>query len=216
VSALAQGSYRYWRDGALQDITEPWQLHRQGDGYVLRGQRCVAGRPLLDIEASYHGTACKRLRLHWQPRAADGGRTLHYRHHEQALHWQQDGSAAEQTFPVPEGSLLFPLLRAAAGPLLRHLTKVPATVVLPCLHDPADGERFLKPLLSARRAVLLDTAADSGEHYRYYGGEYGERGSDYWVAADDRLLRYRWESPQGLWEVRLEDAVTAPDFTGFR
>ena len=209
MTVLAQGIYRYWRDGALQDISEPWQWQRVGDHQVLRGQRCVAGQPLLDIEATYEGAECRQLRLRWGPHSAGEAQTLHYVCREPSLHWRREGDAADQTLPLPAGSLLFPLLRAAAGPLLLRLARAPATVVVPCLRDPADAARFLTPRLSERHAVLIDEDAATGRHYRYYGGEYGEAGSDYWLGADNRLLRYRWDSPQGVWEVRLEAGESA-------
>ena len=200
MRAVAQGTYRYWRDGALQAITEPWQLRRTPDGLVLKGQRLVDGKPALEIEAQYGGGLCSAMRLHW--RGSDQDSRVHYRRCGETLEWRFDDDAGFQVFVLPQGCLLFPLLRAAAGPLVRKLADSPRSLVLPALHNPADSERFLRPLLSARRAVLLDGKAG---HYRYYGGEYGEQGSDYWLDQQGLLLRYRWDSPQGVWEVRLED-----------
>jgi hypothetical protein len=73
-------------------------------------------------------------------------------------------------------------------------------VVLPDIRNP-DGAWFLHPLRSPRHAV----AGDQGpRHYRYYGGEYGEAGADYWLDADGFVARYRWVAPDGAWEVELE------------
>lgn len=216
MSELARGGYRYWRNGALQPVTEPWSLHRQSDGTLrLQGQRRIDGVPVLDVEADYTGARCTRLQLRWQAPASAMVRTAHYRLDGAGLHWRFGAGDSLETLALPDGALLFPLLRAATGPLLGQLGTEPRNVVLPDLRDPADAEAFLRPLLSERQ-VRIDGADDDGLHrLRYVGGEYGEAGADCALGPEGLLRHYRWDSPQGVWEVRLEDAWWQPEFRDF-
>lgn len=195
----ARGTYRYWRDGVAQDVAEPWSVTASGAGLVLRGQRIAGGRPLLDVTARYGDGACNEFMVAWQPGGA-GARTVRYRREGALLEWSE-GEAAPQRESLAGASLLFPLLRAATGALLVELARGPRGVVLPDIRNPRDAG-FLRPLRSQRRAA---TGSDGPGHYRYYGGEYGEAGADYWLDADGFVTRYRWDSPQGCWEVRRED-----------
>lgn len=191
----ARGTYRYWRDGRAQDVVEPWEVTVSGTELVLRGQRIVGGQPLLDVTARYHGDACEEFTVTWQPDA----RTVGYRRSGAQLEWSE-GKGAQRREAIPDGSLLFPLLRAATGALLPRLALQACVVVLPDIRDPA-GPGFLQPLQSQRHALQV---SDGPRHYRYYGGEYGEVGADYWLDPDGFVQRYRWPSPQGLWEIALE------------
>lgn len=192
-----KGIYRYWRDGLPQEVLEPWQLRRDAEGLVLRGQRQIAGHLALEVEARYLNHTCTGLRLAWYSETSS--RVVHYRMQEGALQWRFDAEPAMQTLALPAGTLLFPLLRAASGPLLGALVAAPRTLVLPNIRNPAQ-EDYLRPLLSERRAVL-----QSPQHYRYYGGEYGDAGADYWLDENGMVSRYHWQSPRGEWEARLED-----------
>jgi hypothetical protein len=214
MSVLAHGTYRYTLNGALTGITEPWQLERAETGYRLCGRRLRDGMPLLAVEADYDGTQCRSLHLRWLAADQTAARTLLYQHDDNGLQWTED--AVTQSIPVPQDSLLFPLLRAATGPLLLHLAASPRWVVLPSLHHAHDASTFLRPLLSQRRAQAMAPGATAWRHFRYYGGEYGEAGSDCWLDAMGLLQRYRWDSPQGVWDVRNEESTAAAGFEGFR
>lgn len=180
-----RGVYRYWRDGKMQDVVEPWELVRNAEGWLLTGQRKVNGQTALGVEAQYLGPLCTAMRLTWL----------------------SNKPARHAELQATEDALLFPLLRAAAGPLLPLLAGGPRTVLLPDIRDPRSAG-FLEPLRSVRHARLLD---EHSWHYRYYGGEYGEAGADYWLDARGVLARYRWASPQGEWEARLQDFQAAAD-----
>lgn len=207
MTEVARGVYRYWCDGALQTITEPWQLLRTAQGLLLRGQRLVDGRVVLDVEAQYDGALCNDLHLCWHTPTSQ--HRAQYRYRGIKLEWSFDQQHGVQTLALPADSRLFPLLRAATGPLLKQLSAAPRTVVVPCIRD-ATADDFLHPLLSSRHAKTT-----TAQHYRYYGGEYGDAGCECWLDTHCLLLRYQWQSPQGGWEVRLEDLWTAQDFKGF-
>lgn len=216
MSELARGTYRYWRDGALQPIVEPWTLRRGLDGSVLlRGRRQMEGAPLLDIEADYAGAHCTGMRLRWHPAPPDEPRTAHYRLDGAALHWRFADAARYPPQTLPANTLLFPLLRAATGPLLSQLDGAPRTVVLPSLRDPAGSDGFLRPLLSERRALENGVDAEGLRRIRFLGGEYGETGADCALGPEGLMRHYRWESPNGVWDVRLEDAWWEPEFRDF-
>lgn len=201
MSAVASGTYRYWKDGAAQDVEEPWTLAREGGALCLAGERRVNGATVLAVDARYEGRLCTVMAVRW---TGASPRYRHFRLHDSRVQWRDDGSLAWRTTVLPPDTLLYPLLRAASGPILQALLGKPHTVVLPSLRDPA-APGFLEPELSARYAQRF-AESEHGVHCRYFGGEYGEAGADYWLAADGLVTRYRWASAQGLWEVRLEDS----------
>jgi hypothetical protein len=215
MTLLARGRYRYERDGGPTGISEPWQLERLESGCRLRGQRLIDGQPLLEVEAHFQSGRCTEMRLQWQPSGEGVPRVLRYRHRETVLEWCEEGGCMPQFLQLPADCLMFPLLRAAAGPLVEQLARASRWVVLPSLHDPQDTATFLRPLLSQRRAERVDSGPAALRHYRYFGGEYGEAGSDYWLDAHGILQRYRWLSPHGAWEVRNESGAAAAGFAGF-
>lgn len=213
MSELARGVYRYRCDGRESDITEPWRLVRHGEQLRLLGRRLDGSRVLLEVDARYRGDRCVALRL-----AADtptGRRRLQYRRDDEGLSWFESGAPAATHVALPADAVLFPLLRAATGPLLRTLAVGPCELVLPDLRNPADAGAFLRPLRSLRRVTQVGADAQ-GSHLRFFGGEYGELGADYWIGADGVVQRYQWSSPHGVWDVRLDALRVAPGFSGFR
>ena len=212
-SAIASGNYRYNLDGVEQPIEEPWQLIQTDSGLILQGRRIVNGIALLTVDARFKNGAWQQMSLHWAGNGAgdDPGQhyRLEYRLANNELAWAHAGKS-EQRFALPDNTLLFPLLRAASGSLLSQLAAKPQTLVLPCLRDPQDQAAFLRPIMSQRRAEYVQQLDDDTTHFRYYGGEYGEAGSDYWLNRQGLLQRYVWQSPHGCWDVQLKD-YQAPD-----
>lgn len=200
MSTVAAGSYGYRLDGEVQPVTEPWVLSRDGAGLRLRGERRRHGRPLLRVDARFERARCVQLSVDW---LAEGPRRFEYALQAGFVDWRSGDAAG--AVAVPRGTLLFPLLRAATGPLLLVLARAPASVVVPSLHDPSSAQ-FLRPEATPRRAELC------GDRYRYRGGEYGDDGCE--CALDERgfLTRYLWTSAQGTWDVRLEAFQAEPDF----
>ncbi|MGJ8669273.1 MAG: hypothetical protein ACSHXK_07290 [Oceanococcus sp.] len=208
---LASGDYHYWYDGSIQAVQEPWQLHQSGTGFVLSGKRIVNARTCFEVVAEYSNKRrCTGLDLSWID--ANGKQNWQYRQQTkpQQLAWRKEAQDWKLTEATP-GARLFPLLRAAAGPLVRELSKQPHVVIVPTLHDPDDTDEFLKPSSSQRYCEQQSSA----NHYRYFGGEYGEMGSEYWLNTQGLMTSYEWKSAQGLWRVELQDAYYAPGFRRF-
>lgn len=191
-----RGCYRYALDGKLQAIDEPFEIARDGDGFVLTGQRNVGGKVMLEVSARYDAGTCRELDIAWN---LETRRTAHYHHEGAVLAWREDGATSGRK-ALPDGCLMFPLLRAATGFLFPLLLDKPRNVVVPNIRNP-NADDFLSPLLSQRHVRQHDPG--DATHYRYYGGEYGDAGADYWVGEDGLVTRYRWESPQGTWDVTL-------------
>lgn len=209
---LARGRYLYSRDGQRQPVIEPWSLQQVDGALLLSGQRIVDGVSLLEVSARYRGRRCEQFVVHWNgavPRHAE------YQLHQGGLRWKPAAQAAWQAAPEADGSLLFPLIRAAAGPLLPLLEAQPRGVCVPDIRDPDQAQQFLRPLVSQRRAELIEGADGAARQYRYYGGEYGDAGADYWVDSHELLTRYQWVSTSGSWEVVLEELDVAEGFKGF-
>lgn len=213
---LAKGRYDYWKDDTQQPVVEPWQLLKDANRLTLSGQRIVDGVTLLDVLATYQSGLCNSMMLNWQSTSNEPAQTWRYWLLENELHYRPPHSDVDQIFSLRSGSLLFPLIRPAAGPLVRQLAQGETQVVLPCLRDPSDTQNFLHPITSARQTVATKSSAENElQHFRYFGGEYGKTGADYWLNSDQLLDRYLWESNAGRWEVRLTDYCRSADFTGF-
>lgn len=208
MNTLAEGHYSYQLQGQRQPVHEPWRLLAGPDGGLsLLGRREVGKDALLEVEANYRRGGWLQARIHW--RDARVRRTVDYRLGDGQLLWRLD-QGEERALALPEDALLFPLLRAATGALLWALRDAPRALVLPCLRDPSDSARFLHPLLSHRRVRPLD-----GQRLLFCGGEYGDTGAEYRLNDLGLVEGYRWNSPQGLWDVRLEKLRTAGGFRGF-
>ncbi len=213
MSLLAKGCYRYALGGESQPIREPWQLHASDTGLQLTGQRLIDEHAALDVQAEFSGQQCRSLHMRWQARAQDHARFLSYRMRvDQQLNWQEDDQPT-CTMALPPGTRLFALLRGATGVLLPQLTQTDSQVVLPNLRQPNDYDRFLTPLLSKRRAEPQGGPRLGLQHFRYFGGEYGNAGSDYWVDMHGLVQRYCWDTPQGEWTVELEDFQVESNFS---
>lgn len=195
MSVSRAGTYHYWLDGQQQTIIEPWEWVREGESASLKGQRIVDAHVLLNIRALYEKAQCTDLQLSWQ----GSGRIQHWRYRiqQEQLLWACQGGP-DGTLELPGGCRLFPLLRAATGLLLPQLQVESASIVLPDIRQAPGQPGFLHPHISPRRAERINE-----QHWRYYGGEYGEPGSDYWLDEDGLVRAYRWDSPQGRWDVTL-------------
>ncbi len=202
-----RGLYRYWKDGELQPIDEPWQYDASANTGLLTGQRIVGGETLLDVEAGYRDRHCIRLALTWtQDGQAQRWRYLRGSH---TLLWSCDGGP-ERVLPLAANCRLFPLLRAATAGVLKDAEDEGIQLVLPSLHNPGT-HGFLQPVQSSR---CVRRSAEAG-HLRYYGGEYGDAGADYWLGDHGLVDHYRWQAPSGLWEIKLDEAWFTDDFNGF-
>lgn len=212
MTLLAKGEYSYWRDNQRQPVREPWSLHRVEGGLHLSGQRLAQDRLLLQVDARWHDGAWRSMQLDWHH--GTHAERVDYVLHDDGLHWRRAPAVAARVLAVPPDTALFPLLRVAAGPLLRRLLRGETPVLVPDIRADANDEQRLQPLLSQRRADLRSQDAQ-GLRCRYYGGEYGDTGADYWLDAQDLLQRYRWVSTRGIWEVRLEQLQQQANFCGF-
>lgn len=199
---MTGGVYRYWRDGVPLAIEEPWAWQPKAGGHRLAGERRVEGVVVLSVSADYLDGQCQTMALDWQPESPKAHRHLVYRRVGETLHWSEPGRARQGRLALPATAPLFPLLRAATGFILRTLACKPQTIALPDLRATGDPERFLKPWCSSRRVIEGAATAD-GRHYRYFGGEYGEVGADYWLNHGGWVQRYRWAASDGLWEAAL-------------
>ena len=211
LAVVASGHYRYSCDGQPQAIQEPWQLFRLEDQFILQGQRQVDNGPDFSVLAEYSNKRrCVQFLLDWSDK--NNTQRLHYQHDLQAdsLRWRRAGESWHSQ-SLTSGSLLFPLLRAAAGPLVRELSLGPRDTIVPSLHTPDQPDDFLSP----RRSLRHCEAQSSEGHYRYFGGEYGQSGADYWLNPRGILSAYHWQSAHGLWEVALNKPFYSSGFSHF-
>ncbi len=197
---LAAGCSHYHRDGAASGISEPGSLCFEGGHLVLRGRRLLHGRCLLEVTADFRGPLCTRMLV---TLGEPAGVPPFLGFEAEGRLVCRRGDDALRSLALPRGCLLFPLLRAATGALLAQLERAPRWIVVPALQTP-QAAQLLRPRLSRRHVKPLDDTADGARRLRYFGGEYGRAGAEHRLDADGLLAAYRWPSPQGLWEVRLE------------
>lgn len=199
MTPILSGHYAYFVDGQRKNIEEPWQLQANNYGVRLSGERIVDGHCVLAVQARYQQRQCNFMRISWQARPQDDLQNISYWQRHNILNWRFDHESESQRLELPSGSLMFPLLRAASGPLIQQLSEGERCVIVPRLHDPA-AKNFLHPLLSQRRAK----ATSESHQWRCFGGEYGETGALYQLNALGLTQAYEWQTDQGLWQIKLD------------
>ncbi|MFV8784243.1 hypothetical protein ACNKU7_17615 [Microbulbifer sp. SA54] len=211
---LAQGEYEYLCDGQLMPITERWHLVRSAGLFEIYSERTVPSQSLrVRVLARIESGRIGRCALSWGVdgemncranatyRVGADGRGAVYR-------YRRPGFPARGIPMVRQH--FFPLLRIFSGQLLGALASAGGSgeVLVPWIHDPAQGERLFAPEFSTRtvgyqgpgRAAKPGNVSDC---FLYAGGQYGQ-GAEYDVA-DGLLQEYRWWQGEKQWRVRLRE-----------
>ena len=206
MTTLCSGHYSYRLNGKPQAIAEPWQI-TSDNGLFLSGQRSVDQLGSLLVRAHYAAARCIAAEFEW---AQDGLRKrARYWLDGKSWMWSRDNQPALSA-GADDSALLFPLLRAATGPLLSQLDSQPRQVLVPSLHDPSDSNSAFTPVLSMR---WLEPIGPS--YWRYLGGEYGHTGCVCELNAEHLLKAYHWDSPNGSGDVILDQCDSTSHWSGF-
>ncbi|MEM1113609.1 MAG: hypothetical protein AAGI11_16970 [Pseudomonadota bacterium] len=202
---MERGAYRYLLNGEPTRIKESFIREVKPDGtWHIESERHAPGVHLA-VSARGSGRRVRDFAVSWKSPAA-GSVAVDYRPGEAGLQvrrWR--GQQVEKVpFDAPANVRLSPLMRVFAGPLIADIIAAGGTaqVLVPDVRKPEDGQALLRPLLSERRARLLDEA-DGLREVEYLGDQYGP-GTRFWLAADDKLVRYSWQqATDQVWEVEL-------------
>jgi hypothetical protein len=215
----AHGAYTYLLNGAEAEISETWSVMRQPDGSrrIQSARSAPAFGSLIEVDAREQAGQIVAFDVRWQnssPGAVPEASASYTISKSQI-------AARVSTFhfllPAPPGLVVSPLLRIFQGPAIRSVAELGqgerAPVLVPWIHDPADGERLLTPLIDWRSAsrlgaasVVLDGQARAADRYAYIGGRYDDT-AEFFLADDGMLLRYVFrESEDKIWDVRLVSA----------
>lgn len=216
---LAEGEYRYFRDGELMPVREYWQALSGGNGNYWRSFRQVAE---LDLQLRVEYWPNSHCELQW----LQAGETIRKRYAcEQGL-WS---CADHET--VSAEPIFHPLMRVFTAATLREVdaTAGTAAVLLPDIRPHIDAAARLEPHISERTTrflgrKLMPAVADCLEAellaYHYLGEQYGSDGDACFYIEDAAvtespaeqaslhcreplLAGYDWQAADGLWQVRL-------------
>jgi hypothetical protein len=212
-----RGRYSYLRDGEPMAVEERFVLGDLDDATVRVRATRVSATPVSRLEVDARLTATGTdVAVRWTGStpgvvrdasatlSASGGRVRTTR--------TVEGTAYDEV--VVDGAL-YPLVRVFTGVHVLSSVAAPHPVVVPDIADPADGARFLSPVVSTRsaevlggRVVLVDGVEHVGMAYRWVGGAYPD-GAEFVVDDGGLLLEYVVAQDSGRWQVTLSE-LTGP------
>lgn len=217
ASTLESGAYEYRLNGALTPIRERWlRRRREGGGWLITSSRNAPGVELA-VEATADAGRVTDFEVNWRGEGQPGITACYSLLPDRvSVTRSRGGQVTErreiEIAPGLQAPLLSPLMRIFAGPLIARLLENggAGAVIVPDIRDPQAPETLLLPLLSERQAELMD--ADSAllvegvsvpcRRCSYHGDQY-RPGTQFWLGANDVLLRYEWRQAQQHWDVRL-------------
>ena len=207
---VESGAYEYFLDGQLMPIEEQWHIYGDGSNRRIVSTRSAAGVELR-AEAYFDREEITGFNVLW--RQGDGSDiTAQCRCEGEGYLYRRDpgGESASQRVEV---LTLYPLMRIFTGPVIAALANAggEGAVLVPDVATPDNTESLLRPNISVRRAIRLtssDWPKGLGEppgysQWQFIGGQY-DPSAQFWLDADNRLLRYCWlQHGSKQWDVRL-------------
>jgi hypothetical protein len=222
ASPQAQGVYEYARNGEPAGVREAWRVDALPGGALLvqveRDARVFGTTILLAAlcDAPLAALSFRRVEILLTNEQGSGMRAVYeFAGPSVAVTRTLDAGAPQhETIALPDGVVISPLMRLFLGPTIRRVAERgqggPVPVLVPYLENPQDTDRLLRPTFDARRACLqgeeaipLHGRTINAERWQYIGERYDEQ-SEFWLDADDLLLRYRFQqSADTVWQVEL-------------
>jgi hypothetical protein len=212
-----RGRYSYLRDGEPMAVEERFVLGDLDDATVRVRATRVSATPVSRLEVDARITATgTEVQVRWTGSTAGsrarrgGGGECERRAGAHDAHRRGDGvrRGRRRGRALPPHAGLHGGARALLG-------RAPHSVVVPDIADPADGARFLAPVVSERtaqvlgeRSVLVGGVERAGTAYRWVGGAYPD-GAEFVVDDGGLLLEYAVAQDSGRWQVTLSE-LTGP------
>ena len=215
-----QGTYHYWMNGTLSDITETFRIihNNQSDTVIESERNAPAFNSRIAAKAFYKFRHITHFELEWENgnESAVQFANAHYQFTEDKILVNRniDEQAFLETLPMPEVCVVLPLLRVFTGRAIRETFElgqgIRAPVLVPNIKDPNDKVQLLALELDMRfatavskDAIIIGNKEHETEIYRFTGGSYDET-AKFWVDENDILLKYEWQqNPDLFWEVKL-------------
>lgn len=221
-SLLAQGEYRYYRNGEPTGIVESWAVYRneRGERLVEVSRQTPELGDYLQVTSHHDRHGLQRCQLNWQQGYGDEIHRLEAHYYRTAVGWRVQRSfdgEARQDQAIDEPALLSPLMRLYTGYVIHQLHRQggAGVVLVPAIQQGLERHQLLAPQCSERSveriavAQTLDEppAARPCDCFEYLGDQY-QKGTRFWVDADGLLWRYRWaQGAATAWDVRLENTA---------
>ena len=205
------GEYQYFLNGEKTGVTETFRIERHGDSSVktfsLRDASVydttisVTADETGDQYRSFEITFVKNIKARARYTfASDGFRFERY----------IDGkSINDETYILPAGCLIFPLMRCFQGHTILQVaaSQAETTVLVPFIENPDDAEKILTPTFDLRTAAEIRVENDN-RVFKYRSKHYDDE-SEFLINKEGLLTAYRFpQTPEKLWEVRLENPTT--------
>ena len=219
-----QGTYHYWMNGTLSGITETFRINTndQADTVIESERNAPIFNSRIAAKAFYKNGHISHFEIEWENgnEGAVQFANAHYQFTSDTILVTRDidGGHFLETLPMPEVSVVFPLLRVFTGRTIRETFElgkgIRVPVLVPNIKDPNDKVQLLALELDMRfaTAITQDTVSiDNKEHqaqtYRFTGGSYDET-AKFWIDENDILLKYEWQQDDIFWEVKLTNLTT--------
>jgi len=214
-----QGTYHYWMNGTLSGITETFRINTndQADTVIESERNAPIFNSRITAKAFYKNGRISHFEIEWENgnEGAVQFANAHYQFTSDTILVTRDidGGHFLETLPMPEVSVVFPLLRVYTGRTIRETFElgkgIRVPVLVPNIKDPNDKVQLLALELDMRFATVItqDTVSvGDKEHqaqtYRFTGGSYDET-AKFWIDENDILLKYEWQQDDIFWEVKL-------------
>ena len=207
-------------NGTLADITETFRIfiNDQADTVIESERHAPAFKSRIAAKALYQNERISHFEIEWENRNKDAVQfaNAHYQFTSSEILVTRDidGGHFLETLPMPEVSVVLPLLRVFTGRAIRETFElgkgIHVPVLVPNIKDPTDNVQLLALELDMRFATVITndfiTIGDKdyqANTYRFTGGSYDET-AKFWVDENDILLKYEWQqNPDLFWEVKL-------------
>ena len=214
------GTYRYWTNGILSDITETFRIIStpKADTVIESERIAPTFNSRIGAKAFYTNGNITHFEIEWENgnESAVQFANAHYQFTADNILITRDidGKHFLETLPMPEVCIVLPLLRVFTGRAIRETFElgkgIRVPVLVPNIKDPNDNVQLLALELDMRFATVItqDTVSignkkHQAQTYRFTGGSYDEA-AKFWVDENDILLKYEWQqNPDLFWEVKL-------------
>lgn len=212
----SSGTYQYDCDGESTDINEAWSEHLCQDGStIVNCQRNAASfGSYIRVQSRSSRGNIDEFMVQWRQRVDHEVITLdaHYfigETHTTIKRRVQD-ELYEYAFEIDQRNIaICPLMRIYYGDTIDWLYRQgePRLVMMPWIQKPNETDRMLEMQLSQRSAIAVngvsvDAPSSSARCFNYRGDQYDDSAL-FWLADNNRLLRYQWNQSGKLWQVNL-------------
>ncbi|GAB1422409.1 hypothetical protein MASR2M15_26400 [Anaerolineales bacterium] len=215
---VASGIYHYFLGGQDTGIRESWASYQLSDGSeIIRVERDAAAyRSRIALDIYQHDDQISKIEIQWQnqnPGLVQSAQAF-YHFHADSLTISRvcDDHPYKETYQLPPGMLVSPLMRVTMGPLILKLVEMDtASVLIPDIRDAQNPGTLLSAHVEERQAKYLeaDPIQIADQHYdthRYqYTGDLYTEAAKFWVDPSTKILmRYAYpQTDTDLWVIEL-------------